>query len=89
MEIKISNQSESDAVNISIDFEFPEGLRLMRGTKEKKIYQVIRNGEFKWLISLKPLEPGTHIIKATVFFNDQDGNAIGPNTASLPFEINL
>lgn len=89
MEIKISNQSESDAVNISIDFEFPEGLRLMRGTKEKKIYQVIRNGEFKWVISLKPLEPGTHIIKATVFFNDQDGNAIGPNTASLPFEINL
>ena len=89
MEIKISNRSESDAVNISIDFEFPEGLRLMRGTKEKKIYQVIRNGEFKWQISLKPLEPGTHIIKATVFFNDQDGNSIGPSMAELPFEINL
>ncbi|MHA1897872.1 MAG: hypothetical protein ACTSU2_10795, partial [Promethearchaeota archaeon] len=66
MEITLSNKSEADAVNIVVEFEFPKSLRLMRGTPVKKIYNLIRNEEIKWQLSLKPLEPGQHIIKTTV-----------------------
>ena len=89
MEVKISNPSDADVVNIAIELEFPKSLRLMRGTNHKKIYQLVRNEEFKWEIHLKPLEPGNHIIKATLTFFDQDNNQIGPKTADLPFDINL
>lgn len=89
MEVVINNPSDADVSNISIEFEFPKSLRLMRGTTEKKIYQLIKNEDFTWNVSLKPLEPGTHTIKATLTFYDQDGKKIGPKTADLPFEINL
>jgi len=89
MEVKVSNPSDSDIVNINVEFEFPPNLRLMRGTTSKKIYQLIRNEDFKYQISLKPLEQGTHKIKAIVSFNDADGNLIGPNEAELPLTVNL
>ena len=89
MEVKVSNPSDADIVNISVEFEFPKNLRLMRGTTSKKIYQLIRNEDFSYQISLKPLEPGTHKIKAIVSFQDADGNLVGPNEAELKLEINL
>jgi tetratricopeptide (TPR) repeat protein len=89
LEVTLTNPSDSDAVNIEIAFEFPVGLRLMRGTTDKQIFQLIRGDDFKWQLSLKPLEPGKHIIKVTMSFSDQDGKVIGPNTAELPLEINL
>ena len=79
----------ADVVDINIELEFPKGLRLMRGTNFKKLFQLIRNEEFNWQIHLKPLEPGQHIIKATLTFKDQDNNIIGPKSADLPFQINL
>lgn len=89
MEVVVNNPSDADVSNITIEFEFPKSLRLMRGTQEKKIYQLIKNEDFTWNLSLKPLEPGTHTIKATLTFFDQDGKKIGPKSAELPFEINL
>ena len=89
LEVKVSNPSDADIVNITVEFEFPTNLRLMRGTTSKKIYQLIRNEDFKYQISLKPLEPGTHNIKAIVSFQDADGNIVGPKEASLPLEIPL
>ncbi|MHA1453524.1 MAG: hypothetical protein ACTSRD_11750 [Promethearchaeota archaeon] len=89
MEVKVSNPSDADIVNIEVEFEFPKNLRLMRGTTSKKIYQLIRNEDFSYQISLKPLEPGTHKIKAIVSFHDADGNLVGPNEAELKLEINL
>ena len=72
-----------------MEFEFPKNLRLMRGTTNKKIYQLIRNEEFTYQISLKALEPGVHKIKAVVNFQDADGNLIGPKEAEFPLEIKL
>ncbi|MBN2156961.1 MAG: hypothetical protein JW776_13035 [Candidatus Lokiarchaeota archaeon] len=89
LEVRVSNPSEADIVNITVEFEFPINLRLMRGTSSKKIYQLIRNEDFKYQIALKPLEPGIHNIKAIVSFQDADGNEIGPNEKLLPLEINL
>ncbi|MBD3353549.1 MAG: hypothetical protein GF364_18845, partial [Candidatus Lokiarchaeota archaeon] len=78
MEVKIHNPSDADVSNITIEFELPKGLRLMRGTSRKNIFQLIRNEQFTWQISLKPLEPGEHKIKVTMTFFDQDGKQIGP-----------
>jgi hypothetical protein len=89
MEVKVSNPSEADIVEISVEFEFPKNLRLMRGTSAKKIYQLIRNEDFRYEISLKALKPGVHTIKATVTFQDADGKLIGPKEAEYPLEINL
>jgi tetratricopeptide (TPR) repeat protein len=89
MDVKVSNPSDADIVNIEVEFEFPTNLRLMRGTSAKKIYQLIRNENFTYQISLKALEPGVHKIKAIVSFQDADGNMVGPNEAELALDIKL
>lgn len=89
MEIKIFNPSDADVVNINTQMEFPPTLRIMRGTLEKQIYQILRGDDFRFQISLKPLEPGTHVVKITISYSDQDGAKIGPITEEIPFEITL
>jgi len=89
LEIRVYNPSEADVSNINIQFEFPQSLKLMRGTLQKDIFQLIRNEDFKWNISLKPLEPGIHNIKISFSFTDQDGIKVGPKVLEIPLEINL
>ncbi|HMF31755.1 MAG TPA: hypothetical protein VKK79_10085 [Candidatus Lokiarchaeia archaeon] len=89
MEVTISNDSEGEATNIEIELEFPENLRLMRGMAKKTLYSIAAHNKLSFQVSLQPLEPGDAPIRVTMTFKDADGNVIGPNSAELPFEINL
>jgi hypothetical protein len=89
MEVTVSNDSEGEATNIEIELEFPENLRLMRGLAKKTLYSIAAHNKLSFQVSLQPLEPGEAPIKVTMTFKDADGNVIGPNSAELPFEINL
>ena len=50
LEVVVANNSEGDTMEIEVQFEFPETLKMMRGTMEKKIYSLRPNEEFKWQI---------------------------------------
>ena len=88
LEILIENKSEGEALDIKIDVEFPEKLKIVRGTTKKQIYSLRTNEELKWEINLKPLEAGDYIIKINIKFMDPDQNAI-EETKKFPFSINL
>jgi tetratricopeptide (TPR) repeat protein len=88
LEILIENKSEGEALDIKIDVEFPEKLKIMRGTTKKQIYSLRTNEELKWEINLKPLEAGDYIIKINIKFMDPDQNPI-EETKEFPFSINL
>jgi len=88
MEIKIENNSEGEALEIMMEIEFPEQLKLMRGTKKKQIYSLKTNESINWEVSLKPTEIGDFEIKMDVKFKDPDQNLI-EYTKSFPFSIKL
>ena len=89
LQVKITNDSEGDALEIVIEFEFPEDLRMMRGTLKKNIYARSFNEDFTWQIHVKAFEVGELPIKTIVSFKDGDGKERGPFTAEIPLNINL
>jgi tetratricopeptide (TPR) repeat protein len=89
LQVVLSNTSDGDAMQIVVDFEFPEELRMMRGTLTKNVYTLRPNEEFKWEIVVKASDVGEIPIKTIVSFKDGDGNEKGPFEANLPININL
>jgi len=77
LEIFVENKSEGDALDLNIEVEFPENLKVMRGTLKKQIYSLRSNENMKWEINLKPLEAGDYSIKIKTIFKDPDQNQIG------------
>ena len=51
LEILIENKSEGEALDKKIDIEFPEKLKIMRGTTKKQIYSLRTNEDLKWEIN--------------------------------------
>ena len=68
--------------------EFPEQLKVMRGTTNKQIYSLRSNEDIKWEINLKPLEAGDYVIKIFIKFMDPDQNKI-EEIKEFPFSIKL
>ncbi len=90
LQVVLSNNSDGDAMEIDILFEFPEeNIRMMRGTMDKKIYALSPNENIKWQILIKASDVGELPIKTTVSFKDGDGNLRGPFEAIFPLMINL
>ena len=88
MEILIENKSEGEALNLNIDIEFPEQIKVMRGTLNKQIYTLKPNENIKWEINLKPTEAGDYTIKITSKFNDPDQKVI-EDVKEFPLAIKL
>ncbi|MFX0010116.1 MAG: hypothetical protein ACFE9R_07365 [Candidatus Hermodarchaeota archaeon] len=88
LEILIENNSEGEALDVDIDVEFPDNLKIMRGTTKKQIYSLRTNEDLKWEINLKPLEAGDYIIKVYIKFIDPDQNSI-EEAKEFPFSIKL
>jgi hypothetical protein len=88
LEITIDNKSEGEALDVNIDVEFPENLKIMRGTTKKQIYSLRTNEDLKWEINLKPLEAGDYVIKINIKFTDPNQNKI-EETKEFPFSIKL
>ena len=88
LEILIENKSKGEALDVKIDVEFPEKLKIMRGTTKKQIYSLRTNEDLTWEINLKPLEAGDYIIKMNIRFMDPDQNLI-EETNEFPFSIKL
>ncbi|MFX0048628.1 MAG: hypothetical protein ACFE8G_10735 [Candidatus Hermodarchaeota archaeon] len=88
LEILIENKSEAEALDVNIDVEFPEKLKIMRGTTKKQIYSLRINEDLKWEINLKPLEAGDYLIKINIKFMDPDQNKI-EEMKEFPISIKL
>jgi hypothetical protein len=88
LQILIQNKSEGEALDVKIEAEFPELLKVMRGTIEKQIYSLRKNEEMNWELNVKPIEPGDYIIKVKVNFKDPDQNDI-EELKEFPFSIKL
>ncbi|MFW9825810.1 MAG: hypothetical protein ACFFE4_22920 [Candidatus Thorarchaeota archaeon] len=88
LEILIENNSEGEAINLNIEIEFPEQIKVMRGTLKKQIYSLRSNENLKWEINLKPTEAGDYVIKIKSKFNDPDQNLV-EDTKEFPFPIKL
>ncbi|MBY8992402.1 MAG: hypothetical protein KGD58_16770, partial [Candidatus Lokiarchaeota archaeon] len=76
LEILIENKSQGDALNLNIEVEFPEQIKVMRGTLKKQIYSLRSNESIKWEINLKPIEAGDYTFSIASKFNDPDQNLI-------------
>lgn len=76
LEILIENKSEGEALNLNIEIEFPEQIKVMRGTLKKQIYSLRSNESIKWEINLKPIEAGDYNFRVNSKFNDPDQNII-------------
>ena len=88
LEILVENNSEGEAVSLNLEVEFPEKIKVIRGTLKKQIYSLKSNENMKWEINLKPLEAGDFIIKIETKFSDPDQNVI-EDTKEFPFSIKL
>ena len=88
LEILIENKSEGEALDVNLDVEFPENLKIMRGTTKKQIYSLRTNEDLKWEINLKPLEAGDYTIKISIKFVDPNQNKI-EEVKEFPFSIKL
>ena len=88
LEILIENKSKGEALDLNIEIEFPEKLKVMRGTLKKQIYSLRTNENMKWEISLKPLEAGDYYFKIKTTFKDPDQNQIG-EIKEFPLSIKL
>lgn len=88
LEILVENKSAGEALDVNIDVEFPEELKIMRGTTNKQIYSLRSNEDLKWEINLKPIEAGDYIIKFNIKFLDPNQNQIEENK-EFPFSIKL
>ncbi|MCF2141034.1 MAG: hypothetical protein K9W44_13330 [Candidatus Lokiarchaeota archaeon] len=89
VEVHISNNSDGNAMEIEIEFEFPEDLKMMRGTLKKNIYSLSPNEDMHWQILVKAFDVGEIPIRTVVTFKDEDGNRKGPFSADIPITINL
>jgi len=88
LEILVENKSEGEALDLNLEVEFPEQIKVMRGTLKKQIYSLKSNENMTWEINLKPLEAGDYIIKIKTRFNDPDQNII-EDINEFPFSIKL
>lgn len=88
IEILIENKSEGEALDLNVEIEFPENLKVMRGTLKKQIYSIRSNENIKWEINLKPLEAGDYSIKIKALFKDPDQNQLS-ETKDFPLSIKL
>ncbi len=88
LEVLIENKSEGEALDLNIELEFPENLKVMRGTLKKQIYSLRSNENMKWEINLKPIEAGDYTIKIKTMFKDPDQNLI-TETKNFPLSIKL
>jgi len=88
MEILVSNKSQGEALEINLEVELPDKLKMMRGTPKKQIYSLKTNEDMKWEINIKPLEAGNYNIKINYHFKDQDLNII-EETKEFPFSVKL
>lgn len=89
VQVLVSNKSDGNAMEIEIEFEFPEDLKMMRGTFKKNIYSLSPNEQLHWQILVKAFDVGEFPIKTIVSFKDEDGNLKGPFSAEIPLTINL
>ncbi|MGV9171874.1 MAG: hypothetical protein ACOC35_04785 [Promethearchaeia archaeon] len=76
LEFTIENSSQGDALNVEVNLEFPEELRIMRGTTEKQIYSLPSNDKIVWQLNIRPIDSGDYEIKLNVKFKDPDQNII-------------
>ena len=88
LQIQVQNNSEGEALDVKIAVDFPELLKVMRGTIEKQIYSLRKNEELNWDLNIKPMEAGDYIIKVKVNFKDPDQNEI-EELKEFPFSIKL
>ncbi|MFW9928628.1 MAG: hypothetical protein ACFFD1_04490, partial [Candidatus Thorarchaeota archaeon] len=88
LQIQLQNNSEGEALDVKISVEFPELLKVMRGTIEKQIYALRKNEELNWDLNIKPMEAGDYNIKVKVNFKDPDQNEI-EELKEFPFSIRL
>ncbi|MFX0056815.1 MAG: hypothetical protein ACFE85_02610 [Candidatus Hodarchaeota archaeon] len=88
LEILVENKSEGEALDVNIDVEFPDELKIMRGTTNKQIYSLRSNEDLKWETNLKPTEAGDYVIKFNIKFTDPDQNMI-EEVKEFPFSIKL
>jgi len=88
LEVLIENKSKGEALDLNIEIDFPENLKVMRGTLKKQIYSLRTNENMKWEISLKPIEAGDYSIKIKTTFKDPDQNQIG-EIKEFPLSIKL
>jgi tetratricopeptide (TPR) repeat protein len=88
MEFYIENHSEGDALDLNLEIQFPEQLKVMRGTTKKQIYSLSSNDKITWEITLKPIEMGDYTINMDLKFKDPDQNLI-EEKKSFPFSIKL
>jgi len=88
LQIQIQNKSDGEALDVRIMVEFPELLKVMRGTTEKQIYSLRKNEELIWELNIKPIEAGDYTIIVTAKFKDPDQNDI-EETKEFPFSIKL
>ena len=88
LEILVENNSEGEASSLNLEVEFPDRIKVIRGTLKKQLYSLKSNENMKWEINLKPLEAGDYIIKIRTKFSDPDQNII-ENTKEFPFSIKL
>ncbi len=88
LEFLIENKSEGDALELELNIEFPNELKVMRGTTKKQIYSLSSNDTISWELSLRPSEAGDYTIKMDLKFKDPDQNQI-EETKNFPFSIKL
>ena len=88
LEVLIENNSEGEALNLNIEIEFPEQIKIMRGTLTKQIYSLRSNESIKWELNLKPTEAGDYVIIIKSKFNDPDQKLI-ESTTEFPLPIKL
>ena len=88
IELNVENVGEGEIFDVKIDVEFPEQLKVMRGTTEKQIYSLRMKESIKWEIQLKPMEAGDFKIKSVIIFKDPDQNEI-EQVQEFPISIKL
>jgi tetratricopeptide (TPR) repeat protein len=88
LEVLVENKSEGEALDVNINIDFPEELKVMRGTINKQIYSLRKNEEMKWELSIKPTEAGDFTIIFNIKFNDPDQNLI-ELTQEFPYSIKM
>ncbi|MFW9951373.1 MAG: tetratricopeptide repeat protein [Candidatus Thorarchaeota archaeon] len=88
LEILVENRSQGEALDVNLQVQFPEELKIMRGTTEKQIYSLRTNEILQWEVNLKPSEVGDYIIKIYIKFKDSDANVI-EEVKEFPFSIKM
>jgi len=88
LEILLENESDGEALDVKLSVNFPDQLKIMRGTTEKQIYSLRSKEEMKWELNIKPLEVGDYTIQFDIKFKDSDQKSIEYNQ-EFPFSITM